>query len=210
MKRVGNPGSVAINHESHNPFENTSKEKAKIPTARKAIKQKSSNQNQNKQTTLKQTSKLTTPQKLLWKVSSERTSIRGIKCIHMVQLKQLLSKEWLSLWVHLGQPCSGTASEMLPPASCIWTPTASHHQHVIALCHTDRGAAGQGIGYLLLNTFMYLLIYWNWYKTTNFHFLWFLGSIKCMKLHFYASAIKIWGVVNDNNQTYGFCWFEVF
>lgn len=35
MKRVGNPGSVAINHESHNPFENTSKETAKIPIAKK-------------------------------------------------------------------------------------------------------------------------------------------------------------------------------
>lgn len=34
MNRVGNPGSVAINQESYNPFESSSKETAKIPTAK--------------------------------------------------------------------------------------------------------------------------------------------------------------------------------
>lgn len=87
MKRVGNPGS---NHQSNNPFEKTSKETTKIQTAKKASKQKSSNQNQ---TTLKRTSKLTTPQKLLGEVSSERTTVRGIKYIHIVQFKQLLSSK---------------------------------------------------------------------------------------------------------------------
>lgn len=87
---------------------------------------------------------------------------------------------------------------------CIPSPHEPTH------CHTDKGAAGQRIGCMLLNTSMYLLIYCNWYTITNFHFLWFLGSIECMKLHFYSSIIKIWGVVNDNNQMYGFCWFQVF
>lgn len=113
--------------------------------------------------------------------------------------------------VHLGQSCLGTASEILPAASCIWARTASHHQRAIKHCHTDRAAAGQGTGYMLLDTFMLnLLIYCNWYKIANFHFLWFLGSIKCMKFHFYSSVIKIWGMVNDNNQIYRFFWFELF
>lgn len=86
----------------------------------------------------------------------------------------------------------------IPSATCNYT-----------LLHR-QGSCWTGDGYTLLYTFMYLLIYCNWYKITNFHFLWFLGSPKRMKLHFYSSVIKIWGAVNDNNQIYGFCWFEVF